>query len=127
MLGPHPEHLSLGLILRACERIVVGKGAPSAVPTTDVIAILNGGHAEPVIGRAFARPVGFAHPWLRIYLRPHPEERPLGRVSKDGRTCSGLMVRDAASRLLTMRGESDRFRWGDPLRRVVVVLHNRPL
>jgi len=53
----------LDLILRACERIVrVGKGAPCAVPTTDVIAILNGGHAEPVIGRAFARPVGFAHP-----------------------------------------------------------------
>ena len=24
--------------------------------------LLNGGHAEPVIGRAFARPVGFAHP-----------------------------------------------------------------
>src|SRR5205823_9847464 len=23
---------------------------------------LEGGHAEPVIGRAFARPVGFAHP-----------------------------------------------------------------
>ena len=24
--------------------------------------VQNGGHAEPVIGRAFARPVGFAHP-----------------------------------------------------------------
>ena len=24
--------------------------------------VLNGGHAEPVIGRAFARPGGFAHP-----------------------------------------------------------------
>ncbi len=23
---------------------------------------VDGGHAEPVIGRAFARPVGFAHP-----------------------------------------------------------------
>src|SRR6266478_9112461 len=38
----HPE----ALILRACERIVVGKGAPCAVPTTDAIAILNGGHAS---------------------------------------------------------------------------------
>src|SRR5580765_1949077 len=26
--------------------------------------ILDGGHAEPVIGRAFARPVGFAHPTI---------------------------------------------------------------
>jgi len=26
-----------------------------------------GGHAEPVIGRAFARPVGFAHPTLRPF------------------------------------------------------------
>src|SRR2546429_6372386 len=30
----------------------------------------NGGHAEPVIGRAFARPVGFAHPtdWRLLSL-----------------------------------------------------------
>src|SRR5256885_2382850 len=26
------------------------------------VRALEGGHAEPVIGRAFARPVGFAHP-----------------------------------------------------------------
>ena len=26
----------------------------------------SGGHAEPVIGRAFARPVGFAHPCIRF-------------------------------------------------------------
>src|SRR5437879_4447314 len=27
----------------------------------------QGGHAEPVIGRAFARPVGFAHPTNRAH------------------------------------------------------------
>src|SRR5882724_12710514 len=41
---------------------MVGKGAVCAVPTIYCwTAILNGGHAEPVIGRAFARPGGFAH------------------------------------------------------------------
>src|ERR1700710_1349382 len=34
--------------------------------------------------------------------KPHPEERPLGRVSKDGDNLA-LMVRDGAARLLTMR------------------------
>src|SRR4029453_18871263 len=34
---------------------------------------------------------------------PHPEERPLGRVSKDDWHDRGLMVRDGASPLLTMR------------------------
>ena len=32
------------------------------------VVILNGGHAEPVIGRAFARPVGFAHPTSATYF-----------------------------------------------------------
>ena len=27
-----------------------------------LVSLLDGGHAEPVIGHAFARPVGFAHP-----------------------------------------------------------------
>jgi len=40
----------------------VGKGALGAVPTISPIAALNAGHAEFIIGRAFARPVGFAHP-----------------------------------------------------------------
>src|SRR5689334_5009047 len=36
--------------------------------------------------------------------KPHPEERPSGRVSKDGLMHHrGLMVRDAATRLLTTR------------------------
>jgi hypothetical protein len=43
----------------------VGKGAFRAVPTifSEIVSV-NGGHAEPVIGRAFARPVGFAHPTI---------------------------------------------------------------
>ncbi|MDA9417115.1 hypothetical protein XI07_19215 [Bradyrhizobium sp. CCBAU 11445] len=42
------------------------------------------------------------------YSGPHPEERPQGRVSKDGRGEIGAcMVRDGALRLLTMRSESD--------------------
>jgi hypothetical protein len=36
----------------------VGKRRSCAGPTVRDV----GGHAEPVIGRAFARPVGFAHP-----------------------------------------------------------------
>src|SRR6201996_689725 len=42
----------------------VGKGASRRahhrINTNRVMSV--GGHAEPVIGRAFARPVGFAHP-----------------------------------------------------------------
>src|SRR5215204_7000796 len=30
----------------------------------------NGGHAEPVIGRAFARPGGFAHPCISALVYP---------------------------------------------------------
>ena len=33
---------------------------------------IDGGHAEPVIGRAFARPVGFAHPTKRRAIPPRP-------------------------------------------------------
>ncbi len=40
---------------------MVGKGAVCAVPTIYCwTAILNGGHAEFIIGRAFVRPVGSA-------------------------------------------------------------------
>jgi hypothetical protein len=39
----------------------VGKGALAPCPPSSVVPVI-GGHAEPVIGRAFARPVGFAHP-----------------------------------------------------------------
>jgi drug/metabolite transporter (DMT)-like permease len=39
----------------------VGKRALHAMPTIEA-SLSRGGHAEPVIGRAFARPVGFAHP-----------------------------------------------------------------
>jgi uracil-DNA glycosylase len=45
------------------------------------------GHAEPVIGRAFARPVGFAHPRDRYELKrraPHHEE--YGSYGPFGRT-----------------------------------------
>jgi hypothetical protein len=38
----------------------VGKGALAPCPPCHQSK--GGGHAEPVIGRAFARPVGFAHP-----------------------------------------------------------------
>jgi hypothetical protein len=37
----------------------------------------------------------------RNVFSPHPEERPLGRVSKDGRTLSWFETREDA--LLTMR------------------------
>src|SRR6266513_347592 len=40
----------------------LGKCAHRAVRTIDPNRHPNGGHAEPVIGRAFARPVGSAHP-----------------------------------------------------------------
>src|ERR1700735_1915372 len=39
--------------------------------------------------------------------RPHPEERPFGRVSKDGEKNGVAILRDAASRLLRMRAEHD--------------------
>jgi len=38
--------------------------AQRAVPTISPRCCVNGGHAEPVIGRAFARPGGFAHPHM---------------------------------------------------------------
>jgi hypothetical protein len=38
--------------------------------------------------------------YFRFNQIPRPEERPLGRVLKDGYV---IMVRDGASRLLTMR------------------------
>ena len=40
----------------------VGKGALAPCPPSIRVFEVHGGHAEPVIGRAFARPVGFAHP-----------------------------------------------------------------
>jgi hypothetical protein len=40
----------------------VGKGATAPCPPFIDSLTLNGGHAEFIIGRAFARPVGFAHP-----------------------------------------------------------------
>src|SRR4029450_9978650 len=40
----------------------VGKGALATCPPSILDRDIHGGHAEPVIGRAFARPVGFAHP-----------------------------------------------------------------
>src|SRR5260370_12206751 len=42
--------------------------------------------------------------WMRrrVAISPHPEERALARVSKDEKEAF-IMVRDAASRLLTMR------------------------
>jgi hypothetical protein len=39
------------------------------VPTNSIRAA-NGGHAEPVIGRAFARPGGFAHPTIPRHCEP---------------------------------------------------------
>ena len=42
----------------------VGKSALALCPPSISIAILNGGHAEFIIGRALARPVGFAHPTI---------------------------------------------------------------
>ena len=38
--------------------------AQRAVPTIFPRCCVNAGHAEPVIGRAFARPGGFAHPTI---------------------------------------------------------------
>ena len=50
----------------------MGKGALRAVPTIyHQTTMLNGGHAEPVIGRAFARPVGFAHPTVSLHHLSH--------------------------------------------------------
>jgi hypothetical protein len=40
------------------------KGAIAPCPPSIGSLVLNGGHAEFIIGRAFARPVGFAHPTL---------------------------------------------------------------
>ncbi len=40
-----------------------GKGALRAVPTINIPRQKFGGHAEPVIGRAFARPGGFGPPY----------------------------------------------------------------
>ena len=40
----------------------VGKGALFAPCPPSIRITSNGGHAEFIIGRAFARPVGFAHP-----------------------------------------------------------------
>jgi hypothetical protein len=40
----------------------VGKGALTPCPPYHWFCSWKGGHAEPVIGRALARPVGFAHP-----------------------------------------------------------------
>jgi len=40
------------------------------VPTNLNAMLKNGGRAEPVIGRAFARPVGFAHPAIAPYRFP---------------------------------------------------------
>src|SRR6267142_412102 len=40
----------------------MGKGAFAPCPPLQRC----GGHAEPVIGRAFARPVGFAHPTILL-------------------------------------------------------------
>ena len=36
------------------------------MPTIEIPFVV-GGHAEPVIGRAFARPGGFAHPTIERY------------------------------------------------------------
>ena len=59
--------------------------AHSAVPTISC-SVANGGHAEPVIGRAFARPVGFAHSTTTASSRRSNEDgrfdqSPLGGAS----------------------------------------------
>ena len=42
-----------------------GQRRTCAVSTISADFNLNGGHAEPVIGRAYARPGGFAHPTIQ--------------------------------------------------------------
>ncbi len=51
-----------------CCRVGIGALAPG--PTIDISC--NGGHAEPVIGCAFARPVGLTHPTIPASLTSSP-------------------------------------------------------
>jgi hypothetical protein len=56
----------------------VGKGALAPCPPS-FSRIAFGGHAEPVIGRAFARPVGFAHPTNCLPRRFQSPHSPTGK------------------------------------------------
>ena len=49
---------------RSSAKFVGWAKARCAVPTIASSRFIVGGHAEPVIGRAFARPGGFAHPHM---------------------------------------------------------------
>ena len=60
-LFPRRLFVSVRLGRTVCDFVGWAK-ARCAAPTTYLRGYPNGGHAEPVIGRAFARPVGFAHP-----------------------------------------------------------------
>ena len=47
---------------KAITSAVAQRAKAEACPPQSGSVNVDGGHAEPVIGRAFARPVGFAHP-----------------------------------------------------------------
>jgi hypothetical protein len=49
------------------------------VPTNFTVHAI-GGHAEPVIGRAFARPGGFAHPTILCHCNGDDDGSPLAAV-----------------------------------------------
>ena len=53
----------LRIVHRVCRRAKALAPCPPSLRARDE----KGGHAEPVIGRAFARPVGFAHPTVATY------------------------------------------------------------
>src|ERR1700730_6406902 len=72
----------------------MGKGAPRAVPTIS-FANKHGGHAEFIIGRAFARPGGFAQLQTTNYKlqtqNQQPEETPCPFCKTTSRSSPALL------------------------------------
>src|ERR1700759_1908580 len=87
-----------------------------SVVVTPSVTIMPGGRLDRAISTPSsgcrrmtgAGAMGVSFVRMRQHTRPHPEEQASACVSKDGRECHrGLMVRDGASRLLTMRVSSN--------------------
>src|SRR5882672_7036785 len=66
---PRCPYIGANTRIARCVKVRVGKGAFAPCPPSIQIVASNGGHAEFIIGRAFARPVGFAHPISQPSLR----------------------------------------------------------